>query len=629
MLRPTLTRRISPPQRGGFLAGLFESAQEYIHKYVPDPRRDPMTKRPVGYEDFKHDTAAIIGQEKLREGETIEDYMKKRDAKWAERMKIPKEMIEATGHPTRPDGSLFIPGETRETYMNIEDSTKLGVVEQQRRQQIDDEKVKLRRQLQVENEGDYRKFIAETKRIQMKEQETLKKRLPHAADPKYDPFKATPGYRPQDSKRLGLWLKQQRESGQTASGIPLDTKTGQERFYNEEKMATQYFANPFASRIEVPAGLPKMMVTGMSPDSFFIQDKEVIGSVIVTPTRYYHWNASEFEDINEKSLSLLLHIYPVPDVVFIGTGRNLHFIDEELRIKFLKRGTVVHCLTTKNAASEFGLQLSIRRRMCCALLPCIPTNSYKTECFGDFVDNDAFCYSDTELGIRAPRQCNPTLYRQNDAAEKYRHMQGTGIGPKYHMLPDGRMVRPGTSGTKLRPLVEPGEDIEWEKLPSYYHWFPKERLEDYIENTTWREIAGKPMGDPAEKRMRQILTADQPQPALEQPKADVMPWDSESIPMMKWPHERDPENISVEDPKTGRIVGMRAPTFEKWKQMMKDRKEGKKPSVEIEFDQETIVSDQNGRLVDLTKTRYIPMYEGRFHPQRPSKTGRGNLKLQS
>jgi hypothetical protein len=195
------------------------------------------------------------------------------------------------------------------------------------------------------------------------------------------------------------------------------------------------------------------------------------------------------------------------------------------------------------------------------------------------------------------------------------------------MLPDGRLVRPGTSGTKLRPLIEPGEDIDWENLPSYYHWFPKERLEDYIENTTWREIAGKPIGDPAEARVRALMTVDQPVHKQEQPKADLMPWDSETIPMMKWPHERDPENVSVDDPKTGRVVAMTAPTFEKWKQMMKERKEGKTPTVEVEYDQETLVSDKNGRLMDLSKQKYVPLYEGRWHPRRQTKTGRGNLPL--
>lgn len=621
LLRPT-------PLRRSWSRNLAEKMQNYIKTYVPDPRNDPMKERPVGYEDFKQQgMKGVSGADKLEEGQTIEDYMRKRDAVWRERNKLPAEYVKASGHSTRPDGTLFSPGVTREKYMDIEESTKLGEEEFTKTQTIDEEKLWLRRQLQMDNEAEYRKFMAESKRTEIKETDLAKRRMPHPADPKYDPFKATPGYRPQDSRMLADWLKRQRESGKSSSGLPLDTKQGQERFYNEEKMATQYFANPFASRVEVPPGLPKMMISAMSPDSFFIKDKEVIGSVIITPTRYYHWNVSTFDDVNERTLALLLHLYPVPDILFIGTGRNQLFIDEDLRIKFMKRGTVVHCLKSKDACSNFGMQLSVKRRVCCALLPCIPCNPYKVEAFGDFIENDAFMYSDTELNIRPPRSANPIWYRQNKVAEKYRHMVGTGKGPKYMQLSDGRLVRPGTSGTKLRPLVEPGETIDWENLPSYYHWFPKERLEDYIENTTWREIAGKPIGDPAENRIRNQLTAGQPIKDPEVPKADLLPWDSETIPMMKWPHERNPDHIGVDDPKTGRVVAMNAPTFEKWKLMMKARKEGRKPEVEVEYDQETLVSDHNGRLMDITKAKYVPLYEGRWHPRRQTKTGRGNLPL--
>lgn len=653
---------------------LLDSLGNTVNKYVPDPRRDPMADRPVGYEDFKDPKIRHAAQATMPESQTVDDYMKKRTEDWIKRNTeenyptYDKELLAKRGLKQRTDGSIFTTTGIKKVDESVETQNQhlKDIIDKE--STIDEEKLKLRRQLAVDDAETYRKFVAEMKRSDIQEQQSMRRRLPHPADPKYDPFKNTPGYRPQDSTKLASWLKRQRESGLSASGASLSTREGQERFYNEEKMATQSHANPFAHHVEVPRGLPKMTITHLSPDSICINDKEIIGSIIVTPTRYYHWNATTIEDINTKTMSLLLHLYPPPDVVFIGTGRNLYMVDEELRIAFMKRGTVIHCMTTREACSTFGLQLTHRSRVACALLSCVPTNPFGKECFGDFIDNDSYILSDTQLGIRPNRQFNPMLYRTNKVAEKYRDTLGSGYGPKYHQLSDGRLVRPGTAGTKLRPMIEPGEDIEWEKLPSYYHWFPKETLEDYFEKRTWRDVQGMPEGFSADRRMRKNMgqqsessgsspasnavimagnsnaanatTGGLPEGVAaidEQPKADLMPWDSNSIPMPKWPHEKNHTgDIVVEDPKTGRMLGMQKGTFEKWKKMMARRKELEQaedrgedvsalqqPEDEpVEFDQEDLVRDKSGRMMDFSKMKYIPMMENRWHAKKKHTTGR-------
>ncbi|RNF01050.1 uncharacterized protein Tco025E_08666 [Trypanosoma conorhini] len=234
-----------------------------------------------------------------------------------------------------------------------------------------------------------------------------------------------------------------------------------------------------------------------------------------------------------------------------------------------------------------------------------------------------FSLSDTQLGVPPIKQFSATLFRQNKVAEKYRHMQGTGFGPKYHQMSDGRLVRPGTSGTKLRPLLEPGEEVQWETLPSYYHWYPKEHLHDYIENTTMREIQGKPTGDPTERRMYQAMRGGKSE-RESAPAPDVAPWDSASIPITKFPHERDEEEIVVEDPKTGRIIGMDRATYERWRVMMQERREGRPESDPVEYDQERYVTNKDGVVFDLSKMKYRPIFEGRWNPRRPQSTGRTN-----
>ncbi|EPY30640.1 hypothetical protein AGDE_09341 [Angomonas deanei] len=479
--------------------------QRTVRKYVPDPRDNPLTEMPMTEESY---AKTMHGQEGsvqigIRPGQSVEDYMVERDRKWLEKQKsVLNKSLDGEDVPRTKDGQPFFAVGGREHYMDVDAANRQVKVPQKEDYELDEESTLLRRQLQVENEAEYRKFISESKRSDIQMGEGQKRRRAHPSDPNYDPFKLTPDYRPQDSAMLAQWLKRQRESGKTASGLSLQTREGQERFYNEEKMATQYHANPFANRIEEPRGMSKIRVTAYSPDSVFVNDKEVIGSCIVTDKGYFHWNVSSFEDVNERTLALLLHLYPVPDVVFLGTGRNLYFIDEELRLAFQKRGTVIHCLTTPQACGHFGVQMSVSRRSALAIINPVPTNPYGVECFGDFIENDMFSLSDSALGVSPLRQFSPSMYRTNKVAEKYRHMQGTGFGPKYHQLSDGRLVRPGTHGTKLRPMLEPGETVEWETLPSYYNWYPKEEILDYAENTTFREVEGKARQMSAETRLQ-------------------------------------------------------------------------------------------------------------------------------
>ncbi|KAG5488790.1 hypothetical protein JIQ42_00407 [Leishmania sp. Namibia] len=602
------------------------AVERAVRKYVPDPRDNPLTELPMNSETYakthqQQEGSVRIG---IRPGQSIEDYMAERDRKWLDQQRlILEQRIKDDNLPTTKDGLPFVGTGSREHYMDIDSANKLVHTPEPKDYELDEETVLLRRQLQVENEAEYRKFVAEAKRSDIAAEETRKRRRPHPSDPNYDPFKLTPGYRPQDSTALAQWLKRQRASGKSASGLSLQTKEGQERFYNEEKMATQYNANPFANRIESPRGMSMMRITAYSPDSVFINDREVIGSCIVTEKGYYHWNVGSFEEVNERTLAVLLHLYPVPDVVFLGTGRNLYFIDEDLRIAFQKRGTVIHCLTTPQACGHFGVQLSVSRRSALAIINPIPTNGYGVECFGDFVENDMFSLSDTQLGISPMRQFSPSLFRQNKVAEKYRAMQGTGIGPQYHQLSDGRLVRPGTSHTKLRPMLEPGETVDWEKLPSYYHWYPKEELHDYIENTTWREIKGRPTGEPLEKRLEKAMRGGTYEKD-EAPAPDLMPWNSATIPITKFPHERNDEEIIVEDPKTGRIIGMERDTYERWKRMMEERRAGLLESDPVEYDQERYVTNKDGVVFDLSKMRYRPIFEGRWNPRRQQSTGRTN-----
>ena len=213
MLRRSLLLRQKNQQnevRRGWKGKILDGLSKTINKYVPDPRRDPMAERPVGYEDFKSDKHAHFTPD-YNEGETLEDYMRQRNERWVKKnmgdnLPPTKEMREERGFHDRPDGGIFIQTGSKELDVNVDaQNIKMKEILSQSAE-VDEEKMKLRRQLQVENAEEYRKFVSEMKRSELQEQQSMRRRMPHPADPKYDPFKNTPGYRPQDSTKLASWL---------------------------------------------------------------------------------------------------------------------------------------------------------------------------------------------------------------------------------------------------------------------------------------------------------------------------------------------------------------------------------------------------------------------------------------
>jgi len=260
---------------------------------------------------------------------------------------------------------------------------------------------------------------------------------------------------------------------------------------------------------------------------------------------------------------------------------------------------------------------------------CIPTNPYKQECFGDFVENDAFAEDDTALGLLPPMKAMEDMAPHNVAAEPYRHMLGTGYGPNYLKLTNGKLVRPGTAGTSLRPLVEPNEEIDWPALPSYYNWFPKEKLEDYFEKTTWREVGGikkAVQGEEGEDRLRYLRDGQPKTGIAEKEEVEYVPWDSSSIPLPRWAYEKDENEIVVEDPKSGRVIGMSRTHFEEWLKTMQRRKEsgGSTHGDTVEYDQERFVSNKSGFVYDMSKIKYVKLTSHRWNRYAPSKTGRNS-----
>jgi NADH dehydrogenase [ubiquinone] 1 alpha subcomplex assembly factor 3 len=97
----------------------------------------------------------------------------------------------------------------------------------------------------------------------------------------------------------------------------------------------------------------------------------VLGPMAIFPRTILSWNIENFEEINDKSLSLFTVLEPKIDVLVIGTGD--HAITPQFSkniIGFMRSyGINVEVLPTEQACTTFNFLNSEGRMVAAALLP--------------------------------------------------------------------------------------------------------------------------------------------------------------------------------------------------------------------------------------------------------------------
>merc|ERR1712066_455868 len=102
---------------------------------------------------------------------------------------------------------------------------------------------------------------------------------------------------------------------------------------------------------------------------FVVSGKQLMGKPIaMLPDTVLWWNIRTIKDITAESLALFYTCHPPLEIVIIGTGKKLEFIDPREIEKLHKRGLKVEVMSTDKAAGTYNL-LRNDRRVGLAMLP--------------------------------------------------------------------------------------------------------------------------------------------------------------------------------------------------------------------------------------------------------------------
>lgn len=102
--------------------------------------------------------------------------------------------------------------------------------------------------------------------------------------------------------------------------------------------------------------------------SFRIGEQRTKGSILITPKGYYPWDAVDISEISLENLKRITDQAEDIDILLIGAGDNMTFLNRQLR-KSLEEATIaVDIMATGAAARTYNILLAEGRKVAAALI---------------------------------------------------------------------------------------------------------------------------------------------------------------------------------------------------------------------------------------------------------------------
>lgn len=92
------------------------------------------------------------------------------------------------------------------------------------------------------------------------------------------------------------------------------------------------------------------------------------GSLLCLPTGMDAWRISSPGEVSVASLQPALDVADRIDVLFIGLGPDIAFLDPAIRAAFRERQVIVEAVATRSAVSTYNILLAEQRPIAAALI---------------------------------------------------------------------------------------------------------------------------------------------------------------------------------------------------------------------------------------------------------------------
>ena len=116
----------------------------------------------------------------------------------------------------------------------------------------------------------------------------------------------------------------------------------------------------------IPQG--RQIIESYGDGGFRVTGERYSGSILVLPERAAAWAPATIEDIDIESLEPVLSAEPAVEVLLIGCGTAMAFIDPDLRAAAKARGVALEPMDTGAACRTYNVLTMEDRRVAAVLI---------------------------------------------------------------------------------------------------------------------------------------------------------------------------------------------------------------------------------------------------------------------
>ena len=119
------------------------------------------------------------------------------------------------------------------------------------------------------------------------------------------------------------------------------------------------------------SGLPEagqQLINGYGDGGFRISGVRHEGSVLVFPSETKAWDLTSIEELTLDHLQAVKDADPAVEILLIGCGSNMAFIDDGIRNDFRAAGIVIDSMDSGAAMRTYNVLLLEGRRVAAALV---------------------------------------------------------------------------------------------------------------------------------------------------------------------------------------------------------------------------------------------------------------------
>lgn len=109
-------------------------------------------------------------------------------------------------------------------------------------------------------------------------------------------------------------------------------------------------------------------ISSYGDGGFRIGEQKSEGSILITPKGYYPWHAVDASSITLESLKRITDQAQDIDILLIGTGENMTFLNKQLRVSLEAATISVDIMATGAAARTYNILLAEGRKVAAALI---------------------------------------------------------------------------------------------------------------------------------------------------------------------------------------------------------------------------------------------------------------------